>query len=130
MTFLPRGATGEVIKVEALKKLYGMMNPNESQYLAIYINNPDEFDCNFINPPNELFKPFITFSVDLQSEFDDVSELIYKIGIKSNIEKYIEYSEEHNICSFPKDMLIKVSETETMRYGDYINMQVKKLKSG
>ena len=102
MTFLPRGATGEVIKVEALKKLYRIMDPNESQYLGIYINNPDEFKCNFIESPKELCKPFITFSVDLLSEFNDVSELIHKVGVKSSIKEYIKYSEKYNICAFPK----------------------------
>ncbi len=128
MTFLPRGATGEVIKVDALKKLNEMMDPNESQYLAMYINNPSEFNCNFIQPPKELFKPFITFSVDLINEFNDVSELINKVGIKAKIEKYIKYAEKYNICSFPKNKLIKVSETETMKYGEYIQMQVNKIK--
>ena len=128
MTFLPRGSTGDVIRVEALKKLYGMMDPNESQYLGIYINNPQEFQCNFIFPPKEMFKPFINISVDTPSEFDDVTELINNLGSEKETSEYVKYAQSQNICSFPKENLIKVSETKTMKYGDYIEWQVKKVK--
>ena len=129
MTFLPRGSTGDVIRVKALKKLYEMMDPNESQYLAVYINNPKEFECNFIFPPERLFKPFINISVDLPNEFEDVSNLINGLGIEKGTEEYVKYAESKNICSLPKENLIKISETETMKYGDYIEWQVKKVKS-
>jgi len=128
MTFIPRGSTGDVVRVKALKKLYGMMDPNESQYLAVYINNPKEFNCNFIYPPKKLFKPFINISVDMPNEFDDVSELICNLGINASTEEYVKYAEELGICSFPKEKLIKISETKTMKYGDYIEWQVKKTK--
>lgn len=128
MSFLPRGGTGDVINVKALKKLYGMMDPDESQYLAVYINNPKEFDCNFIYPPEKLFNPFINISIDLPNEFKDVSELIINLGINKKTEEYVKYAKENEICSFPKDKLIKISETKTMKYGDYIEWQVKKVK--
>ena len=128
MTFLPRGSTGDVIRVEALKKLYGMMDPNESQYLGIYINKPKEFECNFIFPPKEMFNPYINISVDMPNEFEDVTELINNLGIEKETSEYVKYAQSQKICSFPKEKLIKVSETKSMKYGDYIEWQVKKVK--
>lgn len=129
MSFLPRGSTGDVIKVKALKKLYEMMNPNESQYLGIYINNPKEFVCNFIYPPKKLFNPFINISVDMPNEFEDVSFLIDQLGINRKTQEYVSLAKNKNICNFPKDKLIKISESETMNYGDYIEWQVQKVKN-
>ena len=129
MNFLPRGATGDVIKVSALKKLYNMMDPNESQYLAIYINNPKEFRCNFIYPPKNLFSPYITFSVDTPKEFKDVSYLIEKLGNSKSTETYLALSKKKNLCEFSKDSLVKISESKTMRYEDYIKWQINKYKN-
>lgn len=129
MSFLPRGATGDIIKVKALEKLNTMMDPNESQYLGIYINNPEVFKCNFIFPSDDLFNPFYTISVDTPKEFEDVSKLILELGIERELNDYIHVAKEQGICEFSKDKQVKISETETMNYGDYIEWQVKKVKN-
>tara|TARA_Y100001954_G_C15725443_1_gene560483 strand:+ start:393 stop:1166 length:774 start_codon:yes stop_codon:yes gene_type:complete len=129
MTFLPRGSTGDIIKTSALKKLYKTIDPNESQYLAIYINDPSNFNCNFVQPPKELFNPFINFSVDILQEFKDVSTLINKLGIRKSTKDYISACLDLDICKFPKETLIKISEEETLPYGEFIEWQIKKNKN-
>ena len=128
MSFLPRGVAGDVIRVSALEKLRTMMDVNESQYLGVYINNPKEFVCNYIQAPSELFNPYLTFSVDTFGEFNDVGILINTLGIEAHTNEYAHFAEQQNICRFNPDKLIKLSESKTMRYEDYINWQINAIK--
>ena len=67
-------------------------------------------------------------AVIMPNEFEDVTELINNLGIEKETSEYVKYAQSQKICSFPKERLIKVSETKTMKYGDYIEWQVKKVK--
>ena len=121
MEFLPRGTTTQIIKLKALKKLYKNMDPNESQYLTLYINDPEMFNINYIRPPDELIKPFLNFSVDDKKNFNEVKQLIESIGHKKKLIKYINLAEQMQICQIDKNAKIKIGKGKTMIYKQHLD---------
>ncbi len=121
MEFLPRGAGGGgVIKVEALARLHAMMDPNESQYLTVYINDPENFTCNYLTPSQDMNRPFVTFSVDRAPEFEDVSALIDVLGIDRPLTEYIALAEAEGRCRMSPEHPVKISEQKTITYAEYV----------
>ena len=57
---LPIGITSEVISVSALQHCYENMDPNYSQYLLVYMFNPDRYNCCVLIPPkpHPMGQPF------------------------------------------------------------------------
>ena len=128
MEFLPRGALAQIIRLSALKDLYSKMNPDESQYLTLYINNPKLFKCNYLIPEPSCYKPFLTFSVDREKEYNDVNLLVNQLGIRMHLAEYIKIAEEKNICQLDKHMAIKVSESETISYAEHLKWKEERIK--
>ena len=128
MRFLPRGSSSEVIKSTALKKLYLKMDPNESQYLSIYINDGRFFNCNVLDAPRKLFSPYLTFSVDTLEEFEDVSMVVKSKGYSSKTINYIEFAKNNQICNISPTTKVKLSESHQINYSDYIDWQLGKKK--
>lgn len=73
---LPIGITPEVMKVEALKKCYSLMNPDESQYLMLYMFQPEIFKCLVILPEKQHQKPNMILTVDNASDFERTLTII------------------------------------------------------
>jgi len=49
----PIGSTAEVIKYDALKKCHEQMDPNVSEYLMLFLFEPQEFKCGIIEVTKE-----------------------------------------------------------------------------
>lgn len=73
---LPIGVTSEVMQVKALKKCYSMMNPDESQYLMLYMFQPEIFKCKVIIPEKSHQKPNMTLTVDNPDDFERTLAII------------------------------------------------------
>ncbi|MBJ05269.1 MAG: hypothetical protein CMP65_05165 [Flavobacteriales bacterium] len=67
---LPIGVTSEVISLKALKRCYTMMNPNESQYLLLYMFQPSKFKCQVLLPIVKHQQPQMTLTVDTPEDFE------------------------------------------------------------
>jgi len=92
--YLPIGITSEIIKVEALKKCNKQMNPKESQYLLLYMFQPDEFKCLVLIPEKKHHEPTMTFTVDTPADFDRTELLI-----KHEKNSLLNIDDIFNICN-------------------------------
>lgn len=90
--YLPMGITGEIIKVSALKKCYHEMNPNDSQYLLLYMFQPSIYKCQVLIPENHHQHPEWTLTVDTSEDWERT-----KVIIGQNKEM-INYKDIQKIC--------------------------------
>jgi len=120
--FLAQGVTSEVIQVDALKRCYEMIDPNQSEYLMGFIFIPDKFNCRVVIPEKELQAEFCNLSVDTPDDLERTQFLVdrlYKNGriyyadiVKLNKEITIPHYE------IDKDEPIKIPDGKTITYYD------------
>lgn len=79
---VPIGATIEVMTTDALVKCYGQMDPDVSEYLMLFIFEPDNFKCGIIKV---LAKDYSDCSVTV----DTPDDLKRTVGIINRIDKPI-----------------------------------------
>lgn len=95
---LPIGLTAEVINLEALKKCYAMMNPDESQYLMLYMFQPSKFKCQVLLPTEKHSKPNMTFTVDTPADFERTKKLIQAYPNKLiNLDDILNYCDDNEL---------------------------------
>ena len=123
--YLPIGVTAEVIKVNALKKCYEMRDPNKSQYLLLYMFDPEKYNCQVLVPEEALSVEFCSLTVDTPADFERTTFLIdqlYKdcriyyddiIGLTKNVE--IPY------FKIDKNATVKMPDNKTITYGQFRN---------
>ncbi len=85
--YLPIGVTAEVIKTIALKKCYSLMDPKFSQYLFLYIFQPEKFNCQVLIPEYYHKHPEWSLTVDTLNDFKRTEEII---GKQKSIPNYID----------------------------------------
>ena len=95
--YLTVGITAEVINVKALKKCYDNMDPNESQYLMLYMFQPDIFDCQVLVPDKKHNKSGMTFTVDTPTDFNRTTQIIEHSNNLLNIDEILEICSKHKI---------------------------------
>jgi len=78
---VPIGATAEVIKVSALKHLMKTIDPAVSEYLMLYIFNPEIYKCGILNAKQDFSNLSIT--VDTPQDINNVKEIIALLGDSS-----------------------------------------------
>jgi len=74
--YLPIGITAEVINVGALRKCYELMDPKESQYLLLYMFQPNIFNCLVILPEEKHMRPNYTLTVDTPDDYERTLKII------------------------------------------------------
>ncbi len=73
---LPLGITSEVIDLVSLKKCRKLIDPDESQYLMLYMFQPKLFKCQVLIPQNSHNRPELSFTVDTPADFEKVKKII------------------------------------------------------
>jgi spore coat polysaccharide biosynthesis protein SpsF len=61
---VPLGLTPELISVGALKRCYTEIDPEKSEYLMLYLFQPERYRCRVILPEKKLVAPDLTLTVD------------------------------------------------------------------
>ncbi|PKP62020.1 hypothetical protein CVT91_00890 [Candidatus Atribacteria bacterium HGW-Atribacteria-1] len=104
--YLPIGVTAEVIKTIALKKCYSLVDPKFSQYLLLYIFQPEKYNCQVLIPEDTHRHPDWSLTVDTPDDFQRTEEIIEK---QRNIPNYIDIL---SICKNNKinNLYYKVSD--------------------
>lgn len=97
--YLPVGVTSEIISVKALEKCYSIMNPDESQYLLLYIFNPTIFKCLVLIPPITHQKPNFTLTVDSPNDWQRTNEIIGDSNTPLNYADIISVIENNDTIS-------------------------------
>ncbi len=72
---VPIGSSAEVMKFEALKKCYSEMDPMVSEYLMLYMFEPDNYKCGILNPFSEDYSNY-TITVDTPEDYVRTKEII------------------------------------------------------
>jgi len=117
---VPIGSTAEVIGRDALTHYYENYDPNISEYMMLYLFNPDVYKCGVIKPFRTDFSNY-TITVDTNEDlkrlkdtllfFNNYQEMPEKILLK-NIIKYYTYNSEI------KNHLIKNKEEIKLPFGE------------
>ena len=95
---LPIGITAEVIDLKALQRCYSIMNPNESQYLMLYMFQPNKFKCQVLLPAKKHNRPNMTFTVDTLPDFERTEKLIEAYSDKLiNLDDILNYCEKNQL---------------------------------
>lgn len=73
---LPNGVTAEIISTEALKRVHALMpDPNQSEYLTLYIFDPEHFHCEVMEADEALRRPNYALGIDTPEELALVQRL-------------------------------------------------------
>lgn len=128
---LPIGVTGEIMKVSAVKDCYSKIDPDKSEYLAVYMFNPDAYKCLTILPPEKFNLPYQTLTVDTPQDwertkfiFEHISEKkiyfgdIFALNEKMDIPYY----------DMDKDGLVKLPDDERITYNGFREMYELRIK--
>lgn len=122
---LPLGVTGEVMKVSAIKDCYRKIDPDKSEYLAVYMFNPDEYKCLTVLPPEKLNQPYQTLTVDTPSDWERthfIFEHIFKKKIYFG--DIIELKRKMDIPHYDMDKagLVKLPDNKSISFTEFRKM--------
>ncbi|HDZ17403.1 MAG TPA: hypothetical protein ENH75_03890, partial [archaeon] len=82
--FLSIGVTAEVMRVTALKDCYNNIDPYKSEYLFLYMFNPEKYKCGVLIPPKNQQNEFSSLTIDTPEDWERTM-YIYKNINKSII---------------------------------------------
>ena len=119
---VPIGATAEVMKLEAVKECYDLIDPAISEYLLLYMFKPEHYKCGVIKL-NEIPKSSnYTVTVDTKEDLNRTKNIFkYFKGnsLKIALKDIIEIIDTHNI----EDSKIEFTGNVKMPYGKEITFE-------
>lgn len=128
---LPIGVTGEVMKVSAVKDCYSKIDPDKSEYLAVYMFNPDDYRCLTILPPERFNLPYQTLTVDTLQDWER-TQFIFKNIHEDKIYfgDIAKLSEKMKIPHYDmdKDGLVKLPDDEKITYTEFRKIYESRIK--
>lgn len=123
---VPVGATAEVIRRDALKHCYEAMDPSVSEYLMLFIFDPDTYRCGVIKPlPRDCSNYTLTVDTpaDLERTHAVLAALPENERESATLEQLIRVVDEHDIANarfepageikYPYGKIISFAEYET-----------------
>ena len=120
---VPIGSTAEVIKTTALKQLYDEMDVAVSEYLMLYIFQPEKFRCGILKSNMDLSQYGIT--VDTPDDFAVVKLIIEHLGDDANslsLRNICKLFEKRNgiFRKIPLNASIKLPYNKTMTFEEFL----------
>lgn len=73
--YLPMGVTGEVIAVRALQRCMRAIPPEYSEYMMLYLFQPDQYKCQVLIPPSSHRHPEWSLTVDTPDDWQRTLEI-------------------------------------------------------
>ena len=121
---LPKGTKGELINMETLKKAHKLAeDPNYSEYMTWYLDNPKFFKVEKISVDEGLKRPNYRLTCDNPEDLELIKEIfkrLYKRGEIIKLRDVIKLLDEN-------PNLVKInSEVEEKDVRDQINVKLKK----
>jgi len=95
--YLPVGLTAEVIDAKALKKCYETMNPNESQYLLVYMFQPENYKCLVLIPSKRHIHPDWSLTVDTPLDWERTEQIFSFLGNNFSYDDIVNLQEDKSI---------------------------------
>lgn len=128
---VPIGATAELIKVSALKHVMKTIDPAVSEYLMLYIFNPQVYKCGILNAKTDFSNYSIT--VDTPQDINNVKKMIEFLGdsaeelsLSAICNLMVEQSELFGHIS--NDTQIKMPYEKEVSYAEFKKEQSQRVK--
>lgn len=127
--YLPLGVTAEVINVSALKRCYEMIDPKKSEYLMLYMFNPEEFNCQVLIPEESLMAEYSSLTVDTHEDFERTEFLIDRLYKHNRLyyDDIIKLNKKIRIPYFniDKNLLVKMPNNNAITYAEFRSSIIK-----
>lgn len=121
--YLPLGITAEIINVSALEICRQNMDPDMSQYLLLYIFDPDKFNCQVLIPEDSLRGEYCSLTVDTPEDLERTQFIIDRLVDNYNVyyDDIMKLSKNTEIPNFKvnKYSQIKLPYNKTITYEDF-----------
>lgn len=114
--YLPIGVTAEIISYPALKKCYSLMDTNYSEYLYLYIFQPNIFNCQILIPDTKHQNPNWLLTLDTPQDLKRIKSIIQDKKEPLNYKDIIEICENQQI----PDLEIQFSDNIKLPGGVYL----------
>jgi spore coat polysaccharide biosynthesis protein SpsF len=111
---VPIGATTEVMTTDALKRCYSTMDPSVSEYLMLFLFEPNHFKCGIIKAFNEDYSNY-SVTVDTPDDLirtKGILELLYQQGLNFKLSDLITVYNNSNV----KLPAMKISSGGNIKY--------------
>lgn len=120
---VPIGATAEVINVEALKRCYHSIDPSVSEYLLLFIFDPDNYKCGVLLIDEHDYSN-VTLTVDMPHDLVRTKQILENYsGEKSGIKllEIIDIIDTHQIdnTTIEPGGEIKLPYNKTISYSEF-----------
>lgn len=130
---VPIGATAEVINVNALKKCYNSIDPAVSEYLLLYIFDPDNYNCGVIKVDEKDYSN-ITLTVDVPHDLSRTKQIFEKFKndtLKIGLKDIINIIDTYKIANsfFEAKGEIKLPYNKTIPFSEFqddMNIRISK----
>lgn len=130
--YLSIGVTAEVIKVTALKDCYKNIAPDKSEYLFLYMFNPEKYKCLVLIPDEKYKYPYSTLTVDTEKDWERTRFIIEHLENDYSYKKIIELNSKLEIPNFliEDDINIKLPDNKVISYKKFREeLEIKIMKS-
>lgn len=130
--YLSIGVTAEVMKVNALRDCYKNIDPDKSEYLFLYMFNPEKYKCLVLVPSEKYKCPYSTLTVDTEKDWERTKIIIENLDEDYSYKKIIELSSKLEIPNFfiENDINIKLPDDKVISYKKFREeLEIKILKS-
>lgn len=121
--YLPLGVTAEVINVSALERCYEMIDPEKSEYLLLYMFNPEEFNCQVLIPEESLMAEYSSLTVDTHEDFERTEFLIDRLYKNNRLyyDDIIKLNKKIKIPHFniDKNLLVRMPNNNAITYAEF-----------
>ncbi len=116
--YLPLGVTAEIISHKALKKSLKFVPESFSEYLTLYLFDPDNFKCQIIIPEKSHRQPFWSLTVDTKDDYNKVLTIIKNTSGILNYSQILSICKKNNIENLETNSFssIKFPASITMTY--------------
>lgn len=121
---VPIGATAEAMKVSALKDCMARMDPSVSEYLMLFMFEPEVYKCGILSPLDKDYS-LASLTVDTQVDLNRTKEILKqypnkeKLGI--TLKEILSVIDTHNIKGFYTSST--ASATIKYPYGKVISIE-------
>lgn len=116
--YISIGATAEIMKVDALKDCYKSIDPDKSEYLFLYMFNPQKYKCLTLIPEEKYQRVYSSLTVDTEADWKRTEFIFEKLKDAINYFNIIELNKKDKIPNFEidKDIQIKLPDNEEISY--------------
>ena len=119
----PLGATAEIMSFKSLMDCYNRIDPSVSEYLLMFMFDPDRYKCGVIKPFAEDYSG-ISITVDTSADMERTRSILQHYNGKDldiELKDIVRIIEENNIPNshYSFDQMVKMPNGRSITYGEF-----------